>query len=280
MASPRYTLNIKPEEPEEKRVYTAKEKRQNFMHYHKWYFIGGAIVLVFLIFFIHDIMSVEEPDFQIAVITEQTLPEDALTALENEFAAYISDLNGDGDVIMSVVQYNLQISTPEELAALDAEFAGESTAQNSEETDENAAEGESAQSAADLATNANDPYVQMAAVTRFSGDLQAGDSMLFVVEDAELFQSAYSALSYNDGTTPEEGDTSGMENIGKTWQDSAFLSGLDLMVENDAYGNTYNVHDLFEGYTVALRIFEGTAIANDEDKVEAYELATQLFGQM
>ena len=43
MASPRYTLNIKPEDlqPEQpKHEMTGKEKRENFWFYHKWHAVS------------------------------------------------------------------------------------------------------------------------------------------------------------------------------------------------------------------------------------------------
>lgn len=46
MASPRYTLNIKPEDlqPEQpKHEMTGKEKRENFWFYHKWHVIVGIV---------------------------------------------------------------------------------------------------------------------------------------------------------------------------------------------------------------------------------------------
>ncbi len=269
MASPRYTLNISPEEPEEKRIYTDKEKFQNFMHYNKFYFIGGAIALILLLFFIHDVSQVENPDMQIAIVSEKTLPEAALTELEIELAPFISDINNDGDVILSVVQYNLSVGIAEETEV------AESNVSDSSNT-----EAASPEDGVELASAAHDPYVQMASVTKLSGDLQMGDSMLFLVEDVEQFQTAYGVLSYNDGSTPPMDDTSNLENVGFQWQNSEFLTGLDLTVEDDDFGNTYDVHEMFEGYTMALRQFEDTSISNDEDNIIAYEHATDLFNQM
>ena len=51
MASPRYTLNIKPEDlqPEQpKHEMTGKEKRENFWFYHKWHVIVGIVAAVLL----------------------------------------------------------------------------------------------------------------------------------------------------------------------------------------------------------------------------------------
>ena len=50
MASARYTLNITPEDlkPEEEPVLTPQEKRSNWLHYHKWWLIGAACLLILM----------------------------------------------------------------------------------------------------------------------------------------------------------------------------------------------------------------------------------------
>ena len=55
MASPRYTLNIKPEDlqPEQpKHEMTGKEKRENFWFYHKWHVIVGNVAAMMVLSFV------------------------------------------------------------------------------------------------------------------------------------------------------------------------------------------------------------------------------------
>jgi len=44
-----------------------------------------------------------------------------------------------------------------------------------------------------------DPNVQMANITKLSGDIDGGESMLFLVDDMEYFQEQYMLFAYNDG---------------------------------------------------------------------------------
>ena len=44
--------------------------------------------------------------------------------------------------------------------------------------------------------------VQMANITKLSGDIDGGESMLFLVDDMEYFQEQYMLFAYNDGTSP------------------------------------------------------------------------------
>ncbi len=259
MASPRYTLNIQPEEPEVKRELTKKEKADNFWHYHKWYFIAGAITLIFVAFMLHDILNVEHPDMQIAVLSEQALPEDALHSLEASLTPLVSDINGDGKTILSVVQYNVTLTDESE-----QEVQSDSTSDDF----------------AQQAATAQDPYVQMASVTQLSVDLQAGDTMIFIADDIEKYQTAYGMFAYNDKTAPEDGDLSRVDEIGIAWEDSDMLKTLELGTISDGMGTDYIVQDFFENYTVAMRVYEGTQLEQDGEKAAVYENSSAIFEQI
>ena len=169
MASPRYTLNIKPEDlqPEQpKHEMTGKEKRENFWFYHKWHVIVGIVAALMVFSFVWEIATQVHPDYTIGILTTTGVPMGTGEALAEQLKPYFDDRNGDGEVVVSVMEYTI---------------------------------GKDADSIAD-------PNVQMANITKLSGDIDGGESMLFLVDDMEYFQEQYMLFAYNDGTSPAEGE--------------------------------------------------------------------------
>ena len=106
MASARYTLNIKPEDliPDEPLPQTRKQKIQNWLHYHKWWFIGGALVLLILGMIVRDMVTAPEYDYTIGIVTSQMLPDQILDELSDAFATLADDRDGNGEVAVQVQQ--------------------------------------------------------------------------------------------------------------------------------------------------------------------------------
>ena len=115
MASARYTLNITPEDlkPEEEPVLTPQEKRSNWLHYHKWWLIGAACLLILIVWVIHDVNTKVDPDYTIAVVTVNPLPDEALASLGTALEPYLEDMNGDGQTVVNVVHYSLDYNDAE-----------------------------------------------------------------------------------------------------------------------------------------------------------------------
>jgi hypothetical protein len=145
-----------------------KSKWDNFWYYYKWHVLIGIAVILLAVFFIHDLTSKVNPDYQIGLITQTTYPTEVVESLENQIAKFGTDLNGDGKV---VVQLNSYV----------------------------AAEGSSSQ--------AVDMNVQAAGVVRLMSDFSDGSSMIFISDDASFqsLQSKSQVFSYLDGSTPPEG---------------------------------------------------------------------------
>ena len=151
MASPRYTLNIKPEDlqPEQpKHEMTGKEKRENFWFYHKWHVIVGIVAALMVFSFVWEIATQVHPDYTIGILTTTGVPMGTGEALAEQLKPYFDDRNGDGEVVVSVMEYTI---------------------------------GTDADSIAD-------PNVQMANITKLSGDIDGGESML------QLAQRIYNLL--------------------------------------------------------------------------------------
>lgn len=210
--------------PEPKKEYTKQEKAANWWHYHKLHVAIAVIAVVLVVWMVHDVVTQVRPDYRIGCVGSTNLPTDTETALEEVLASYCDDRNGDGKVVVELVQYNLDF--------------------NSE-------------------TENTDAYTQMAGVTRLSADLSSEDGpYIFIMQDtdyAQRFVETTGALQYLDGTMPDTDNVDENDNVivdwTKTvyrWTDCPALTSLDLgtytgltMVDNlqgenqDIMKNTY-----------------------------------------
>ena len=105
MASEYWKWKFKDVQPEEKRELTPEEKRRNWWHYHKWHIAAGAVLIAIPCSIAWSALRQIKPDYQIAYVGENTLPDDTVTALETELAALGEDLDGDGRVVVRLAQY-------------------------------------------------------------------------------------------------------------------------------------------------------------------------------
>jgi len=117
MASEYLKWLARNEKPEEPRVLTKKEKRQNWWYYHKWHVAIGVLLLAILGSIVWNALTQTEPDYQVAYVGANILPDDTVTALEACLASLGEDLNGDGSVIVQLVQYASSSETDAGVAA-------------------------------------------------------------------------------------------------------------------------------------------------------------------
>lgn len=240
MPSARYTLNIKPEDliPDEPLPQTRKQKVQNWLHYHKWWLIGGAFLLAILGMLIHDMTSAPQYDYQIGLVTRQTLPEQLLSELEAAFATLGEDVDGDGEVTVSISQYALQFSDGEQEA------------------------GDGSQAAGGM-TNA---YEQMAAMTRLSGNLSSATSFLFLTDDPAGLQKAGLLFCYLDGATPAEG-AADVEKMTVPWAETP-AADLELAPLPLGDGSELDVQEWMAQYSFGF-VAEGSTSAYQTEEARA-----------
>ena len=105
MASEYLMKKYKDVKPDAPKPMTPKEKRKNWWYYHRIHFVIGAVVLVFVIGFIHDVLMKEEPDYQIALVGDFNLDEDTKQAVQLRLEELGEDVNGDGKVLVQVNSY-------------------------------------------------------------------------------------------------------------------------------------------------------------------------------
>lgn len=182
------------------REYTKKEKAANWWDYHKGIVLVVMLAVVLAAMLVKDLLSQVTPDYVVGWVGRRELPVDTMEALERELARYGADLNGDGQVLVEINQYTV-------------EFAAES-----EQPQEDDGEG---------AVTYEDPYSQMAGVTKLSADMSDGKVYVFLLEDPAGFVQNTGALQYLDGTLPAEG-AADWQNMCYLWQDCPELAGLEL----------------------------------------------------
>lgn len=146
---------------------TARQKWQNWWHYHKGMVAAGAVVLLAAADIAWNALGLGQvkPDYQIAYVGETALPEQTAAAVEEAFAALGSDANGDGQTVVQLHQYILTGGLDE-----NAEYA----------------------------------YANQVTLM---GDLEDCDSCFFLLEDCETFQAGYAILADSDGTLADAGET-------------------------------------------------------------------------
>ena len=109
------------------------EKLRNFwFYYHKHLLIALAVVLIAGYFTAQKAGS-PEPDYHIGLVQALPCTEEDLARLEGEFAALGEDTNGDGEVLVQIHTYFVDLADtsgsavlPEKnpVAALDADLVG------------------------------------------------------------------------------------------------------------------------------------------------------------
>ena len=105
MASEYLKKKYKDVKPDVKRELIPAEKRKNWWYYHKWFVVAGIVLLSILGSIVWNALHQVKPDYQIAYVGGYALPDDTAAALEAGFAALGEDLNGDGSVVVQLVQY-------------------------------------------------------------------------------------------------------------------------------------------------------------------------------
>lgn len=115
MASEYLKWKYKDVKPREKVELTPAEKRKNWWHYHKWHILIGAVLVIIGGNLIYSALGIGQirPDYQFAYVGANALPEDTVAALEAGLASLGGDVNGDGQVALSLRQYTLYSADPQ-----------------------------------------------------------------------------------------------------------------------------------------------------------------------
>lgn len=110
-----------------------KTTLKNFWFYYKKHLLIGFSVLLVLVYLGVQKLNTDKPDYHIGLVRSNPLSEEELLDLENFFTAAGSDLNGDGQVLVQIHSYyvdladdsdNAGVRNAEVVQALDADLIG------------------------------------------------------------------------------------------------------------------------------------------------------------
>ena len=172
MASYRYERDIDPKDlvPDAPRTLTKAEARANWWHYHWYYVLLVACVVLAAGWFVVRRITEVKPDCRVVVIGRRDPDQAFLDEVEQKLKAIASDTNGDGKVKVTVKGIWLDLHFDDQDAA---------TRQMMESSEE-----------------------------KLNADLYTCESMIFIVDDPTLLEARFGCLRLVDGTDPdEEGDT-------------------------------------------------------------------------
>jgi len=175
--------------PEEPKQSTRREKIHNWLTYNIGWVVGALFLLWLIGSVIADYQKKPAYDVRVAYVGSERLSDSAVAAIETTLARYCADANGDGDAVVTVVQYEIPSLFFPTIRGL-AEYMDQSA---------------------------------------LAGDLEAEQSELFLLEDAAAFQRAYVRLELpeGNGALPEREDISGDCNSVR-WSDCPALTELPL----------------------------------------------------
>lgn len=114
----------KPEAP--KRPLTEKERkkrdRANWWYYNWGTVAVAAVLTVSVIYVTHGLLTTVDPDYTVALVSGQALPDEVVQTLRTELARYAEDTNGDGTVVVQVNNYTWSANA--ELTDMNGQMAG------------------------------------------------------------------------------------------------------------------------------------------------------------
>ena len=168
--------------------------------------------------FIGQYFFTTKPDYNVAVVAPYYLPDDTVTALQEQLARYGEDLNGDGKTVVTLNVYTLDYS------------AGDTQTES-------------------------DAYLTMAGTTKLATDVAGGLSSVFLLYDPAGFQESTGSLRYLDGTLPEAGSDSDWWNMVYRWTDCPVLTGLDLgdYASDAVQSESGSSQELLSRYYIGIR---------------------------
>ena len=108
-----------------------KEKWKTWWWYHKVHVLIAATALAVVLYSVLPGLLAAKPDYSVALITTEGIPDGTMAALKERFEQAADDANGDGKILVDVVHYGADLSGETEGAVnymeaskLDADLVG------------------------------------------------------------------------------------------------------------------------------------------------------------
>ncbi len=106
MARDMYLVGVDEEElkpdPKPEKPKGFKGKWDNYWYHYKWVTIGGAFALFVIIVLVVQMVTREEPDYRLVLVTDQPMSQQVLTYMTAEMEVIGLDRNGDGAVKVDI----------------------------------------------------------------------------------------------------------------------------------------------------------------------------------
>lgn len=145
---------------------TFREKLANYWYHYRWPTLIGVVLLAFATVCMIQITSKTEADIYILYAGPASLTPEGITSIQNDFAVFDNDRNGDGKHVVSLL--DLVVYTEAQMAELKAE---------AEENGE--------------AIQFNESMIRQER-ERFSSEIMIGDSLLCLL-DPHMYESVHDA---------------------------------------------------------------------------------------
>ena len=123
-----YDIEVEAAElpPEPDAALTEKQKkaarRANWWHYHWGLVVAGVVLAASVVYVIHGLNTTVDPDYAVAVVTADTLPDASAQKLQTELERYGEDRNRDGIVLVELNVYTW--SADASLTDMNSQMAG------------------------------------------------------------------------------------------------------------------------------------------------------------
>lgn len=98
---PRPAASDKPLTAQEQK----KRSRANWWYYHWGIVAVAAVLAISVVYAAHGLLTTVDPDYTVAVVTAEALPDEAVQRLQSALEQYADDANGDGAVVVQVNNY-------------------------------------------------------------------------------------------------------------------------------------------------------------------------------
>lgn len=221
-----------------------KGKWENFWYYHKFHLLVGLVLLALIAGFVYELTTKVEPDYQIGILTETKFSDNAASILEKKIAKYGVDRNGDGRVVVRVNSYMIVMGENKPVS---------------------------------------DPNLQMASVAKFLSDLEMGESIIFLTDNAsfESHQKTRQMFSNLNGTVPKHGEEKEAE-MRVPWKNAKPLSSMitEEDLRNLNADSREAVLEQLDGLGVTMRVFNGTPLEQNQEKASYYQQNRALFDRL
>lgn len=218
------------------RQYTKKEKLQNWLYYHNWWLVVGAVIIWAAGSMLWNVLGIGQvkPDYRVAYVGSVRLPDKTVEAVESALAAFGTDVNGDGRVAVELTQH---ISGNE--------------------------------------SNTENMMYGYASEVTVLADITEGESTFFLLENPVDFQLTFQVLAHPDGSMPAEDDFEALDKV-YLWGNCPALAALDLGTYEDNYldiTETGEIQDLLANLYLGRRYFYDPGQQKNPEADNAFWLA-------